>query len=218
MLLMSTKNDGKLQHSADGKQWLDFNDNHREFADEPRNVRFALSTDGMNPFAESSSKHNTWPVILTIYNLPPWLMQKRKYILLTILISRPTQPGVAMNVFLDPLMEDMKILWETGVQMLDEYHKDPFTLREIIFVTINNYHALFTLLGQFKGKVGCTVCIDETAYVSLTASKKIVYMRDRCFLLEGHMRHRRFLLSFSGYIFVLKTFDRGESSHHEPRL
>jgi hypothetical protein len=63
------KNDGKLRHLVDGKQWQDFNDDHREFADEPRNVRFALSTDGMNPFA----KRSTWPVILTIYNLPPWL-------------------------------------------------------------------------------------------------------------------------------------------------
>jgi len=31
---MSTKNDGKLRHLADGKQWQDFNDNHRDFADE----------------------------------------------------------------------------------------------------------------------------------------------------------------------------------------
>jgi predicted nucleic acid-binding Zn-ribbon protein len=74
------KNDGKLRHPSDGKQWQDFNANHPEFAKEPRNVRFALSTDGMNPFAERSSKHNTWPVILTIYNLPPWLMHKRKYL------------------------------------------------------------------------------------------------------------------------------------------
>jgi hypothetical protein len=66
----------------------------------------------MNPFAKRSSKHSTWPVILTIYNLPPWLMKKRKYLLLTILISRPAQPRVDMDVFLEPLMEDMKILWE----------------------------------------------------------------------------------------------------------
>jgi hypothetical protein len=145
----------------------------------------------MNPFAERSSKHSTWPVILTIYNLPPWLMQKRKYILLTILISGPTQPGVDMDVFLEPLMEDMKIMWETCVQMLDGYRKDSFTLRAIIFVTINDYPALFTLSGQFKGKVGCTVCIDETAYVSLAASKKIVYMRHTRFLLEGHRYRMR---------------------------
>jgi hypothetical protein len=85
----------------------------------------------------------------------------------------------------------MKILWVTGVQMLDEYRKDSFTLRAIIFVTINDYPALFTLSGRFKGKLGCTVCIDGTAYVSLTASKKIVYMRHRHFLLEGHRYRMR---------------------------
>jgi hypothetical protein len=88
-------------------------------------------------------------------------------------------------------MKDMKILWETCVQMLDEYRKDSFTLRAIIFVTINDYPALFTLSGQFKGKAGCIICIDGTAYVSLTASKKIVYMRHKHFLLEGHRYRMR---------------------------
>jgi len=49
--------------------------------------------------------------------------------------------------------------------MSDEYHKDSFTLRAIIFVAINDYLALFILLGQFKGKVGSMVCIDGTHYV-----------------------------------------------------
>jgi hypothetical protein len=88
-------------------------------------------------------------------------------------------------------MQDMKILSKTGVQMLDEYHKDSFTLRAIIFVTINDYPALFTLSGQFKGKVGCTICINGTAYVSFSSSKKIVYMRHRHFLLKGHRYHMR---------------------------
>jgi hypothetical protein len=99
------KNDVKLRHPADGKQWQDFNDKHRDFANEQINVRFALSTNEMNAFAERSSKHSTWPMILTIYNLPPWLMQKWKYILLIILISGPTQPGVDMDVVLEPLMD-----------------------------------------------------------------------------------------------------------------
>ena len=42
------KNDGKLCHPADGKQWQNFNENHQDFASEPRNIWFALSTDGMN--------------------------------------------------------------------------------------------------------------------------------------------------------------------------
>jgi len=62
-----------------------------------------------------------------------------------------------MDVFLVPFMEEMKMLWIQGVQMLDKYRKDSLMLRAIVFVTINNYPALYTLLGQFKGKVGCVV-------------------------------------------------------------
>ena len=180
------KDDGKLRHPADAKQWQEFDKKYPDFAEDPRNVRFALSTDGMNPFAERSSTHSTWPVIMTIYNLPSWLCQKRKYLLLTILISGPTQPGVDMDVFLEPLMQEMQILWEVGVKMIDAFRKETFTLRAIIIVTINDYPALFSLSGQFKGKVGCVECIDGTWHVSLPPSNKIVYMRHRRWLPAGH--------------------------------
>jgi len=87
-----------------------------EFVDDPRNVRFALSTDGMNPFGERNSTHNTWLVTLTIYNLPTWLCQKRKCIMLCGLIQGPKQSGIDIDVFLEPLMEDMAKLWNDGGQ------------------------------------------------------------------------------------------------------
>jgi hypothetical protein len=37
---------------------------------ESRNIRFALSIDGMNPFGENRTVHNTWSVILSMYNIP----------------------------------------------------------------------------------------------------------------------------------------------------
>jgi hypothetical protein len=64
----------------------------------------------MNPFGDLSSPHSTWPVILTIYNLPPYLCQKRMYLLLTMIIFGSRQPCNDIDVFLEPLMEDMKIL------------------------------------------------------------------------------------------------------------
>ena len=65
------KGDGKLRHPADARQWKEFDDKYYlEFGNDPRNVWFALSTDGMNPFGERSSTHITWPVMLTMYNLP----------------------------------------------------------------------------------------------------------------------------------------------------
>jgi hypothetical protein len=82
-------------------------------------------------------------------------------------------------VFLEPLMEDMKILWEDRVDMIDASLKEKFTLKAIIFVTITDYPSLFSLSGHIKGKTGCVVCIDGTCYTYLNASKKLVYMRHR---------------------------------------
>ena len=83
-------------------------------------------------------------------------------------------------------MEDMKILWEDGVKMMDASLKE-FTLKAIIFVTITDYLGLFSLSGQIKGKSGCVVFIDGTCYTYLSASKKMVYMRHRRFLVKKHM-------------------------------
>ena len=68
------KGDGKLRHPADARQWKKFDEQYYlEFGKDPRNVRFALSTDGMNPFDERTSTHSTWSVILMMYNMPTWL-------------------------------------------------------------------------------------------------------------------------------------------------
>jgi hypothetical protein len=48
----------------------------------------------MNPFGEM-----TWPVTLSLYNIPSWLCHKRKYLMLTTLISRTKQVGIDMGVF-----------------------------------------------------------------------------------------------------------------------
>jgi hypothetical protein len=101
------KGDGKLRHPSDGRQWKRFDARFLEFGNEARNVRFALSIDGMNPFGSLNNSHSTWPVTLTIYNLPPYLCQKRRYLLLTMLISGLRQLGNDIDVFLEPLMEDM---------------------------------------------------------------------------------------------------------------
>jgi hypothetical protein len=61
----------------------------------------------MNPFGESRTVHNTWPVILAMYNIPTWLCHKRKYLILSILIQGPKQVSIDIDVFLEPLMKDL---------------------------------------------------------------------------------------------------------------
>jgi hypothetical protein len=150
-----------------------------------------LSTDGINPFGENMIMHSTWPVILTMYNLLTWLCHKRKYLILSILIQGLKQICTDIDVFLEPLMEDIIKLWNEGVCMWDQYQQEYFTLYTIIFVCIHDALGDFTLSGHTKGKSGaCPICIDGTASVYITSSKKLVYMRHRRFLPRKHKYHK----------------------------
>jgi hypothetical protein len=100
-------NDEEIQHPADGTQWKKFNLQYPQFGAESRNIRFALSTDGMYPFGENKTMNSTWPVILAMYNILTWLCHKRKYLMFSILIQGPKQAGIDIDVFLEPLMKDM---------------------------------------------------------------------------------------------------------------
>ncbi|XP_066159855.1 uncharacterized protein [Oryza sativa Japonica Group] len=191
------KKDGMIRHPADAHQWINFDAQYREFAKDPWNIRFALSTDGVNPFGDMSSSHSTWPVLLAMYNLSTWLCQKQKYVLLCILIQGPRQPGIDIDVFLEPLLEDMADLWKERLKVWDEYLREYFTVKAIIFVTINDYPAMFSVSGQIKGKTGCVICLNGTYYRYLPGSNKLVYMRHRRFLLTNHT-YRKMKAEFDG--------------------
>jgi hypothetical protein len=97
---VNSKTDGKIRHPVDCRQWKHFDPAHQEdFSNDPRNIRFGLSTDGMNPFGEMRNSHSTWPVIMCIFNLPPWLCHKQKYLLLTTHVSGPRQSSNGIDVF-----------------------------------------------------------------------------------------------------------------------
>jgi hypothetical protein len=83
------KEDSMLRDPTDGSQWRKIDQTFEDFAGEARNIRFRLSTDGMNLFGEQSSSHSTWSVTLCMYNLSPWLCMKRKFILMPVLIQGP---------------------------------------------------------------------------------------------------------------------------------
>jgi hypothetical protein len=69
-----------------------------------------MSIDDMNPFMNNST-YSTGPIVLTILNLPPWLCNKQKYIMMSGLIPEPQQPGNGIDTYFRPLVEDLKVLW-----------------------------------------------------------------------------------------------------------
>ncbi|XP_066162726.1 uncharacterized protein [Oryza sativa Japonica Group] len=146
--------DGMLRHPTDGSQWRNIDRKFKEFGKDARNIRFVLSTDGMNPFGEMS----------------------------------PKQPGNDIDVYLGPLVEDLKQLWKKeGVPVWDEDKQEEFNLRALLFVTINDWPALSNLSGQSnKGYKACTHCMDETESTYLKHCRKVVYMGHRRFLAANH--------------------------------
>ena len=159
-----------------------------EFVGGARNVWFGLSTDGINPFGEQSSNRNTWPVTLCIYNLPPWLCMKRKFIMMLVLIQGPKQPGNEIDVYLRPLVEELLQLWNgNGVRTWDEHKQEEFDLKALLFVTINDWPALSNLSGQTnKGYRALTHCLDDTDSIYLDNCRKNVYLGHRRFLRSRH--------------------------------
>jgi hypothetical protein len=191
------KSDEMLRHPADGSLWRKIDRDFPEFTEDAQNLRFGLSTDDMNPFGEQSCSHRTWPVTLCIYNLPPWLCMKRKFIMMPVLIQGPKQPGNDIDVYLRPLVEELKQLWQTkGVRVWDEYKQEEFDLRTLLFMTINDWPALSNLSGQTnKGYNACTHCLGEIDSTSLDKSKKVVYLGHRRFLSPKHQLKKKASIS-----------------------
>ncbi|XP_019242461.1 PREDICTED: uncharacterized protein LOC109222569 [Nicotiana attenuata] len=150
--------DGVLRHPADSLTWKTFDEKHLDFASDPRNVRLGLASDGFNPFGSMSNAYSMWPVFLIPYNLPPWLCMKQSNILLSLLIPGPKSPGMNIDVYLQPLVDDLKKLWEDGIETYDAFKQQNFQLRASLLWTINDFPA-YGILSSWstKGKFACLV-------------------------------------------------------------
>jgi hypothetical protein len=69
-----------------------------------------MSTYGMNPFMNSRA-YSTWPIVLVILNLPIWLCNKWKYIMMLGLIPGPQQPGNDIDTYFRHFAKELKELW-----------------------------------------------------------------------------------------------------------
>ncbi|CAM8895853.1 unnamed protein product [Rhodiola kirilowii] len=179
--------DMKMRHPADSLQWAKVDNIFPVFGAESRNLRLGLSIDGVNPNGNLSSQHSIWLVILVIYYLPPKLTMKRRYMMLSLLISGPRQPGNDIDVHLAPLIDDFKLLWDEGVRTYDAPRQEYFNMRAMLMCTINDFLAHGNLSGySIKGYKACPVCGEGTHARHLSNCLKMVYMGHRRFLPRHH--------------------------------
>nr|GEY86785.1 hypothetical protein [Tanacetum cinerariifolium] len=115
----------KMQHPVDGRAWKKFDTKYLNFAKEPRNVRLGLATAGFNPFGNLKSSF-----------------------ILTLLIPGPKSLGKDIDVYLRPLIKDLKVLWDQkGVETIDVALGQKFNMRAMVLWTINDFPARSSLYG-----------------------------------------------------------------------
>ncbi|XP_019070242.1 uncharacterized protein [Solanum lycopersicum] len=187
-----------LRHPADGEAWKDFDSLHPDFANNARNVRLGISSDGFNPFRTMSISHSTWPVMLMNYNLSPWTCMKSENIMLSMIIPSPSSPENDIDVYLQPLIAELKELWEVGVEIYDAVTNQTFLMHAALLWTISDFLALAMLSGwSTKGRLACPTCNHNTCYQYLKNSRKMFYLGHQTFLPPDHpfIRDKR---SFNG--------------------
>ncbi|XP_062100084.1 uncharacterized protein LOC133805932 [Humulus lupulus] len=184
-----SKDDRVMRHPVDGTAWKNFDANHPAFASDPRNVRLGLVADGFNPFSNMNLAYNMWLVVLENYNLPPWLCMKDNNLMMTILIPGPKSLGKDIDVFLRPLVDELKELWVNRVVTRNSTTNTMFKLRAAILWTVNDFPALSSLSGwSGQGYKACPTCNEDTS--SIRVIGKTSYVGHRRFLPSTHRMRR----------------------------
>ncbi|XP_075506334.1 uncharacterized protein LOC142543150 isoform X2 [Primulina tabacum] len=128
--------------------------------------------------------------------------------MLTLLILGPKQSGNDIDLYLEPLVEDLKELWDTSVEAYDAFSKSMFNLKAILMWTINDFPAYGNLDGcASKGKFGCPICGEDICSMWLKYSRKFAYLGHKRFLATNHpFRQKK------------KWFNGKKESEGKPRL
>ncbi|GKA20535.1 zinc finger, PHD-type containing protein [Tanacetum coccineum] len=165
----------KMQHSVDGRAWKNFDTKYLDFTKEPRNVRLGLAVDGFNSFGNLKSSF-----------------------MMMLLIPGPISQGKDIDVYLRPLIDDLKDLWaKPGVETIDVATGQKFNMRVMVLWTINDFPARSSLYGWSRqGYKACPTYNEDTP--STCVLGKTTYVGHRRFLKKPHKWRRS--LDFNGEI------------------
>jgi hypothetical protein len=147
-----------LKHLADSIVWKEFDRRYEWFASDSHNVRLGLASDGFNSYGNMSTTYSIWAIMLTVYNLPLWMCMKSPNLMLSLIIPGPSDPGKNIDVYLRPLVDDLKDLWNEGIRVYDASKKKTFQLHGTLLWTINDFLAYGKLSGWVTtGNLVCPI-------------------------------------------------------------
>ena len=132
--------DGVQRIPADCMAWKHIDERWPEFAQEARHLHLGLAMDGVIPFGQRSTTYSVWPVVVVNYNIPPWLTTKKGHLILSLLM--PGRYKVKnMDVYLQPLVDELKKLW-SGIEVVDKskrHDRQIVDIRGILMWTMHDY-------------------------------------------------------------------------------
>ena len=100
--------------------------------------------------------------MITPLNLPPDLCMKEESIFLSCIVPGRSNPKQRIDVYLQPLIAELKQLWFDGVETFDVSKKQNFIMRAALMWTIGDFPAYSMMSGwSTAGKIACPVCMDE---------------------------------------------------------
>ena len=160
----------------------------------------ALASDGFNPFGSLSNSYSIWPLVLIPYNTLPWMCLKQTNFIISSIIPGKLMPGNDIDVYMQPLIAELKELWEKGVKTYDASKNEVFMMRACILWTISDFPDLGMLLGwnTYTG-LACPSCNFDTTSLRLPFSNKWCFMGHWRFLFRRH-KFRLNRVQFNGNI------------------
>ena len=205
--------DRKMRGPVDSPQWEHIRGKHADFERDSRNIHLGLCADGVNPHSQKRSSHSLCPVMLINYNIPPWLTIKNFFIMLGLLIPGPDAVTAAnIDVYLSPLIEELKQLWELGINCYDaaRWHGEArFTLRAMLLWCVHDFPCYSMLAGTTnKGYCACPICGPNTPSRFSEPLSKVVY--------GG--RHRRWLPAKHPFRYDVAVFGTEEHELEPARM
>jgi hypothetical protein len=176
-----------MSHPTDTQAWEALDHFDPTFVRDPNSVRLDFSTDGFQPHSEDNSSYSCCPIFIKPYNLPPNKCLKQGFIFLVLVILGPKELRKQIKIFLYPLMEEMKELWQ-GVYAYDSHLKCRFNLHIVYLWSIHDYLTYDKFVGCcVHGRLNCLICIDDTDAFRLQHGKKVsLFDCHRIFLPSNH--------------------------------
>jgi hypothetical protein len=128
-------NTGCMSHPSNGTVWKALDHYDPNFARDPRNVGVRLATDGFTPFNSNATPYSCWSVIS--------LCMKDEYVFLTLIIPGSDNPGKHLNMFMQPLIDELHDLWN-GVRTYDSSRNKYFNMQVAFLWSIHDFPAYTT--------------------------------------------------------------------------